>query len=466
MRITNTIVGARSKYKKQIKPVFFVLLLFHMFFCPGGLFAQNADNKVAERLKLTPEEGNYLQGKKVLQMPTHDNWKPFNFIENSIPQGYLIDLAKMLADKIGVKIEFIQGYAWAEHMQMLKDGNVDIVGNMVQTEERQKSYLFSHQKTLNLLTGLASFKQYTRINEIGNGTLGVQKGSVFDSFFKKHYPDQNVTYYLNLQELFKALVNREIDAFIENYSVINYLINTSLLFEKDLGVYLLEDEHRLDLPMHFAVSKNEPILFSVINKAYDAIAQKDLDNLKSKWEMSPKKKKSPDFTVDEKAWIQQHPQLKVGLYHAPPYSYTEFGEPKGYLVDIVRQVFERANLTPEFTRTLPLKTKLKMLRANELDVGIGLIKTEAREKFLDYTKTQKDLQVGIFARNDGPQYLNEKSLNGLTIASYHSYALAEKYIRKYQDIKIVNADDADGMMKLVSQGEAELHSKRWQVPIL
>ena len=163
-----------------------------------------------------------------------------------------------------------------------------------------------------------------------------------------------------------------------------------------------------------------------------------------------------DFTIEEKAWIKQHPQLKVGTYHAPPYIYVEFGEPKGYLVDIVRQVFEHANLTPEFTKTLPLKTQLEMLRANKIDVGVGFIKTEAREKFLHYTRTPMDLQIGIFTRNDGPEYLNEKSLNGLTIASYHGYGLAEKYMKKYQDIKIVNADDPDGMMKLVFRGRADV----------
>ena len=180
------------------------------------------------------------------------------------------------------------------------------------------------------------------------------------------------------------------------------------------------------------------------------------EGLTSKGKNDLQKKNRLDFTIEEKAWIKQHPQLKVGTYHAPPYIYVEFGEPKGYLVDIVRQVFERANLTPEFTEILPLKTQLEMLQANKIHVGVGFIKTEARKKFLHYTRTPMDLQIGIFTRSDGPEYLNEKSLNGLTIASYHGYGLAEKYMRKYQDIKIVNADDADGMMKLVSRGKADV----------
>ena len=134
------------------------------------------------------------------------------------------------------------------------------------------------------------------------------------------------------------------------------------------------------------------------------------EGLTSKGKNDLQKKNRLDFTIEEKAWIKQHPQLKVGTYHAPPYIYVEFGEPKGYLVDIVRQVFERANLTPEFTEILPLKTQLEMLQANKIHVGVGFIKTEARKKFLHYTRTPMDLQIGIFTGVTGRNILMKRAL--------------------------------------------------------
>ena len=120
----------------------------------------------ANSLELTDQEKQYLENKKTLQMPTYQNWQPFNFVRDATPQGYIIDLSSIIADRLNLKLQFVNGYSWPDHMQMLKDGQVDIIGNMVKTDERKKTYSFADKNTLTLITGLISFNNYTSISEL------------------------------------------------------------------------------------------------------------------------------------------------------------------------------------------------------------------------------------------------------------------------------------------------------------
>ncbi|QJD71408.1 ATP-binding protein [Marinobacterium sp. LSUCC0821] len=237
--------------------------------------------------QLSQEQREYLKNKQVIWMPTYSNWRPFNYLEAGQPKGYLIDLTRQISQKLGLELRFVNGFDWSQHMEKLADGQIDVIGNMVLTEERQKHFLFSEQPTLELLTGLISLKGYTQFKDLTGVSVGIQKDSVFEGYFKNQYP--NVTYqeYLSLNDMMAALLNGKIDLFVENYSIANYLINVTHTFNDDLQVRLLESESRLKLNMHFAFNQQDPMLSAIFDKAYASISQDDIQALQELWGMVP-----------------------------------------------------------------------------------------------------------------------------------------------------------------------------------
>lgn len=236
---------------------------------------------------LSQEERDYLERKKIIRMPTYSNWRPFNYVEADQPKGYLIDLTRQISQKLGLELRFVNGFEWSQHMEKLADGQIDVIANMVLTEERQKRYLFSKQQTLELLTGLVSLNGYTRFADLDGQVVGIQKDSIFEGYFKKQYP--NVTYkeYLSFNEMMVALLNGKIDLFVENYSIANYLINIAHTFNEDLQLRLLESESGLKLNMHFAFNQQDPMLSAIFDKAYASFSQEEIQSLQELWGMVP-----------------------------------------------------------------------------------------------------------------------------------------------------------------------------------
>ncbi|WP_173508099.1 ATP-binding protein [Marinobacterium sp. xm-d-564] len=230
-------------------------------------------------------------------MPTYSNWRPFNYVDAGQPKGYLIDLTRQISQKLGLELRFVNGFEWSQHMEKLADGQLDVVGNMVLTEERQQRYLFSEKQTLELLTGLVSLKGYTRFADLDGQVVGIQKDSIFESYFKKNYPQVRYKEYLSFDEMMVALLNGKIDLFVENYSIANYLINVSHIFNEDLQVRLLESEPGLQLNMHFAFNQQDRTLKTLFDKAYDSFSPDEIRALQELWSMVPNSELSP-FTKE------------------------------------------------------------------------------------------------------------------------------------------------------------------------
>ena len=247
--------------------------------------------------QLSQQERDYLENKQTIRMPTYSNWRPFNYVDAGQPKGYLIDLTRQISQKLGLELRFVNGFEWSQHMEKLADGQLDVVGNMVLTEERQQRYLFSEKQTLELLTGLVSLKGYTRFSDLDGQIVGIQKDSIFESYFKKHYPQVRYKEYLSFDEMMAALLNGKVDLFVENYSIANYLINHTHLFNEDLQVRLLESESGLQLNMHFAFNPQDRMLKTLFDKAYDSFSPDEIRALQELWGMVPNSELSP-FTKE------------------------------------------------------------------------------------------------------------------------------------------------------------------------
>ncbi len=163
-----------------------------------------------------------------------------------------------------------------------------------------------------------------------------------------------------------------------------------------------------------------------------------------------------NLSNSEKEWIKNHPTLKVGLYNIPPYAFNESGENKGYLIDVTNKVFSQLGIKLEYSKIIPLNEKLEKLKNKEFDIGIGLIKNYEREKYLNFSDTSLNLNIGIYARTDYKNFYDQNTINNQAIASYKGYALADTYFKKFPNIKIVNGKNPNEMLKLVSSGKADL----------
>jgi len=82
---------------------FFLLLLFQ-----HTLLANESD------IHFTKEEKLWIKDHPVIRVANESDWAPFDFVEYDQPKGLVVDYIHLVAKKAGIKVKFINGYTWAE----------------------------------------------------------------------------------------------------------------------------------------------------------------------------------------------------------------------------------------------------------------------------------------------------------------------------------------------------------------
>lgn len=195
-----------------------------------------------------------IQSAGVLKVGIGLTGEPIGFRDaQNNPIGYDVDVAKQLADALGVKLEVTEATGSAR-ITMLQSGQIDIaIANMTATLERAKAVDFSipYLKVgIKLLVrkdagikGLADLKGKSVV--VGRGTTGEQ-------LIKREAPDARIVYTDTFQPQAVLLLNQHrAEAAIEDSSLIDY----AALKNPDLEA--LHETYTAD-PIAMGVAKGDP----------------------------------------------------------------------------------------------------------------------------------------------------------------------------------------------------------------
>lgn len=149
--------------------------------------------------------------------------QPFTFKdETGKLTGFDVELLQAIGEKQGFKIETLAD-DWATVFKRLDDDSRDIIASGVTiTPERQQSMDFS-DSYMDSYTAFA-FKDPTikSYDDLKSKKIGVQKGSDYAEFFKKHVtnPDQ-VKEYPTTFLAYQAMTKGEVDAVADDVNMLN-----------------------------------------------------------------------------------------------------------------------------------------------------------------------------------------------------------------------------------------------------
>ena len=186
----------------------------------------NYKDQTGPAIALTAKEKQFLKDHPVIRAHNEQNWKPLNFYRDGQPQGYVIDLLNLLAEKLGIKIEYVSGPTWDEFIDMLKSREIDLIGNLVETKERQRFALFVRQPVNEDLPGLACRKDLPikSIEALSGKTVAVAKGFWHEEVLHKYDPSIKLYQGKDTLDCLKAVSYGKADAAIDTGSVIHDLL--------------------------------------------------------------------------------------------------------------------------------------------------------------------------------------------------------------------------------------------------
>lgn len=209
-----------------------------------------------------------------VRIATEGTYAPWSFVDASGQlTGWDVDIANALCEHMQVKCT-IQAQEWDGIIPGLNAKKYDmIVASMGVTEARKKQVAFT-KKYKNTSSQFAAKKGTitdTSPEALAGKRIGVQRGSIQDSFLTQNYPNSEIVRYDKTTDVEMDLLSGRVDALLANRvtSMIGFLSKPEAsdfeLVGKEYSGGLLGDGNAI------AVRKDDMDLLAKIDVAIDAI---------------------------------------------------------------------------------------------------------------------------------------------------------------------------------------------------
>ncbi|MBV6304261.1 transporter substrate-binding domain-containing protein [Candidimonas humi] len=174
-----------------------------------------------------------VKARGTLLVGVEGTYPPFNFVDAKTRQldGFDIDVAKLIASKLGVKVQFVKT-EWSGILAGLEAGKFDVIINQVGiTPERKKTFDFSVPYVASspqLILRKDDTHQYKSFADLKGKKLGVSQGSNYEALAKAQ-EGVIVKSYPGAPEYLSDLVGGRVDAALNDQLMTAYLVKTSSL---------------------------------------------------------------------------------------------------------------------------------------------------------------------------------------------------------------------------------------------
>jgi cystine transport system substrate-binding protein len=217
-----------------------------------------------------------------LRIAMEGTYPPFNFKDGKSGQlaGYDVDVATLVAAKMGLKPEFVST-EWAAILAGLAAGKYDVIVSQVGiTPKRLEAFDFSVPYTYSspqLIVRKNERANYASLNDLKGKKLGVGQGSVFEQQAKA-VPGIEVKSYPAAPENLQDLAFGRVDAALNDSLMVAYLLkNSQLPIRAGARVGKVE---RMAIPFQ----KGNPQFKAALDKALaEASADGSLKKISVKW---------------------------------------------------------------------------------------------------------------------------------------------------------------------------------------
>ena len=415
-------------------------------------------DKISETLlDLTPDENNWVQKHPVINVSNEMDWPPVDFVADGRPQGYAIDLVRLLAERIGIRVDFVNGYTWKGLEELFKKGELDILQPAGKSAERSQYAIFS-EPIVQYKTYFITRKRHPEITDfqqLSGKKFAVAKGWRMENFLRQNHPDVELFLVDNQEEMLEA-VNRE-DAYATygNEIVAGYIIQKKWMRDLKFSGWVKDFDNGEINRLHLLGHKDAPELISMMNKALASLTAGEFRQLEEKW-ISTSEKSHSDFSPQEEAWLKKHPALRLGIdpNWAPLEYFDENGEFSGITSDHIRILKKKLGVSITPVTGLTWVEVQQQARNGKVDIISAIVKSEERSRYLLFTEPYMKLPMVVVMHEDAPFIESLNDLSGTTIAVVKGY-ITHAYLKQdYPRQRLVLFDSLAQAMKAVASGRA------------
>jgi len=382
-----------------------------------------SSNVSASELKLTKDEIEYLKFNTHIKVANETDWPPFDYMELGKPKGLAIDFIKLLANKVGLKIEFVNGYSWNELVNKLKNKELDVIPAIYRNTEREKFTLFTppyYKGKLGIFTPTGNQTISTAKDLIGK-KVGIQKEHGAIPLINNQVPGISLTEVISTNRLVTQLATGKLDAIIGNPLLFSYIAKEYQISNIKLSSYIEVDKHsQQKISLHIGVRNDMPLLHSILSKAIAILSETEINQVHQKWSTLTSNTPSQirvNLSNDEIEFITSNPVIRTSNeMDYPPFDFAISDQAYGFSIDMLNLVAKRSGLNIKYVNGYNWSELLDMFNRDELDLMHTVNKTLSREQYALFSKPFHYYRNHFVIRKTSEDIKNIHDLSGKIVA--------------------------------------------------
>lgn len=235
---------------------------------------------------------------------------PFNLTDQfGRKTGYSYEYQRKIAAYTGWKYEYVEG-SWSELFQMLKDGEIDLLGDVSYVEDRADSMLFASLPMGSEAYYLFVAPDNAEITSDDYTTLnGKRVGITRDSIQKTQFEDWARAHNLHV-DLVELTVNETDSLKMLRQGKLDAFVTMDIFGGPETATPICKIGAS---DIYFAVNKDRPELLNDLDAAMNRIQEENTfynQQLHEKYLSNGGAKQY--LSVGEKAWLSDHDTIRVG----------------------------------------------------------------------------------------------------------------------------------------------------------
>ena len=407
--------------------------------------------KKGSKISLSEEEKEYLEKNPILKVHSMDSFPPFNFRVNEQPTGFLVDYLQFVSQKLNIKIEYIKDKTWKESLEMLRNGEIDLVPNVAINDERKKYIDFTDFSLVNYQIAIATKKDLNvlKLDDLKGKTISLLENSFLHNILEKKYPHINLYPTKTIKEAIEAVSSGKSDAVIDNLTTLEYYISTNWL--SNLKTTSLANDGVLptNVPLYMGLKKDNMILKSILEKVNKSISEKEIIELVDIW-FNKHFQEEIKLTKQEHNYLSNKRKLNYCINKdLMPIEKIENDKTVGINAEYIKIFKEKLGVDFNVIAADNLEKSLNKLENSNCDFASFVLKNKSNLNKFNFSDSYLSFPLVLTTRLEEPFINTLQNLDSKKIAIMKNSGYKELIINENSNIRFVEVSSVtEGLQKV------------------
>ena len=452
-------LNAKSSMNTSLK-----FLLFFLFFAQiSSAYGAPLPSAYGSPLHLTSEQQAFLDAHPVIRVGNEVDWPPYDFVEQGRSAGFAIDQIRLLAQHLGLTIEFVNGYTWSQLLELFQEKKIDVMPAMYRNAARETYTAFTKPYTNSNLVVVVHQETNTvrSIEDLAGKKVAIQRDDGFIPSIEDRVGRKNIVFFTSYLDALIAVSTGKVDACIGSSLMTNYLVNKEQILGLKVIDYIIRDRHQKSTSLlHIGVRNDWRILRDILDQTLSTLPQDEQERLQLRWfytilpdEHATTRKMM--LTSREKEYLQEKKTIRISVDPdwLPFEQIDDEGVYNGLGAELVRTMSRRLGVRIVLIPTETWKESLEKSKNGECDMLPVAMDVPSRRIYLDFTRSYLDLPFVLATRTDSAFIQDTADIIDKTVGMVTSYGQTEVFKIKYPNLRIVEVENAADGLQRVHNGE-------------